>query len=324
MNTAIIPHLPTHVDLYYVDYNDSLSENSELLEEALRANSLDPIHEKTSEWWDGCDSTKSYIDDIRNKLEEVEIELSDDDKEEIRDWLYDNDKSTPTTDLLRNTGSINMFYSLGLEVGGWSEPGFMCQSFRSSSIAQEACDIRSVLGITKGTTEAERIDSILENASYGGELRVYFSIGLTDAISEEEDFQQIHFKGQCTVAVYHSNGSGDFESIELDKSFPFTRDNLFTSTSDKYSLENCFGLSSDWLRDSADPTFSTEPLKSKRKIVKSENAARITQEAEYKRVFKAGGCSAGDMDYNRHRGVYYDNNIPCGSHCPHCNTFWID
>ena len=326
MNTAITPHLPTSVNLYYVDYNDNLNDNNDLLEETLRANNLDPIHEKTNEWWDCCDSTKSYIDDIRHKLEEEDIELSDDDEEEIRDWLYDNDKSTPTEDILRNTGDVAMFYSLGLEVEGWSEPGFMCQSYRSSSVAQEAYKIRRVLGIQKGTKEADLIESIVRNASYGGELRIYFSTDIQTVLSEntDEDFQQIHFKGSCTVTVYHSNGSGDFEDIELDKAFPFTRDNLFTSKSDKYSLEECFGLSRDWLRDSADPIFSTEPLKSKRKIAKSENASRIAHEAEYNKVFKAGGCSAGDMDYNRHRGVYYDNNIPCGSHCPHCKTFWVD
>ena len=326
MNAAITPHLPAYVSLYYVDYNDNLCDNNELQEEILRANNLDPICEKIDEWWDSYECAKSYIDDIRNKLDEEDIELTDDDEDEIRDWLHDNDKSTPVDDVLHNTGSVNMFYSLGLEVEGWSEPGFMCQSYRSSSVAQEAYKIRRVLGIQKDTKDAELIESIVRNASYGGELRIYFSIGLKDILSEdmEQDFQQIHFKGSCTVAVYHSNGSGDFEDIELDKAFPFTRDNLFTSKSDKYSLENCFGLSSDWLRDSADPIFSTEPLKSKHKIAKSENATRIAQEAEYNKVFKAGGCSAGDMDYNRHRGVYYDNNIPCGSHCPHCKTFWVD
>ena len=41
-------------------------------------------------------------------------------------------------------------------------------------------------------------------------------------------------------------------------------------------------------------------------------------------VFKTGGCTAGDMDMNRHRNTYYLNEFPCGTHCPHCHTFWID
>ena len=323
-NAAITPHVPTYVSLYYVDYRDSLNESAELLEESLRANCLDPINEKVDEWWSGYDLASDYIKEIRDKLEEEDVELSDDDEDEIREWLWDNDTSTPVKDLLGNTGSIAMFYSLGLEIEGYSEPAFLCPSVRYSSVAQEAYKIRRKLGIQKGTKEADLITSIVENASYGGELRIYFSIPLEDALSEnmDEDFKTIHFKGNCTVAVYHSNGSGDFEHFEIDKVFPFDRDNLFTSESDKYPLEDCFGMCGDWLDNSNDPIFSHESTKGK--IKKSDNAARIAQEAEYKRVFKAGGCTRGDMDYTRHRDVYYKNEIPCGSHCPHCGTFWVD
>ena len=142
--------------------------------------------------------------------------------------------------------------------------------------------------------------------------------------NQEVDFKQIQFKGKYAVAVYSSCGSGDFEYLELDKTFPFTRDNLFTSDAEKYSLESCFGMCGDWLDDTATPFMSVEPLKKKTKIKKSGNIALFAQEAEYKRVFNAGGCSLGDMDIRRHRGVYYKNEIPCGSHCPHCGTFWVD
>ena len=83
-------------------------------------------------------------------------------------------------------------------------------------------------------------------------------------------------------------------------------------------------MCSDWLDKQAAPTFSMKLPKRGRQIKESKNAARNAQDAEYKRIFKAGGCSAGDMDINRHRGVYYDNNFPCGNRCPHCGTFWID
>ncbi len=326
MNAAITPHLPDYVSLYYVDYRDNLSENEDLLEETLRQNSLDPINFKLNEWWADGDTVRYYIDEIQKQLATQGVKLSDEDEDEIRNWLYEKDESTPVKDLLKNTGSVTMFYSLGLEVDGYSEPGFFAPSVRYSSVAQEAYKIRRILGIKKETKEAKLIESIVNNAHYGGELRIYFKVPIEDILSDtpEEDFKTIHFKGQCTIAVYHSSGSGDYEHFEIDKSFPFDRDNLFTSDADKYSIENCFGMCSDWLDNSSDPVFSYAPLKKRGKIKKSDNAARIAQEAEYKRVFDAGGCSKGDMDYNRHRDVYYDNNIPCGSHCPHCGTFWID
>lgn len=309
-----------------MDYRDDLSEHTDLLEETLRKNCLDPIHEKVSDWWCGHEVTGSYIDEIQKELTKEDYELNEDDVDELRDWLHDNDTSDPVSDLLKNTGKISMFYSLGLEVEGWHS-GFMCAPYRNSSYAQEAYKIRRILGVKKDTKEAELIDSIVRNASYGGELRIYFSLDLEEAISGEpdKDFKQVQFKGRYVVAVYNSSeGSGDFEYMELDRTFPFTRDNLFTSVSDRYSLENCFGMCGDWLDKIGEPMMSIHPLKKKSTINKSENAARLAKEIEYNRVFKAGGCSAGDMDIRRHRDVYYDNNFPCGNHCPHCRTFWID
>ncbi len=325
MQAQIQPYLPNYVDLYFVDYRDNLDEHKDLLQDSLAANSLSPIQEKVWDWWTFPEG--EYLREIRKKMEDDGAEeLYEENEDEIRDWLNEKDTSTPVKDLLRNTGEISMFYSLGLELDGWSS-GFMCNPWRSSSYAQDAYKVRRVLGIAKGTPEADRIDSIIQNAGGGGELRIYFSNELSNVLSadSENDFKQIHFKGEFAVAVYNAGeGSGDFEYLKLDKTFPFQRSNLYTSESEKYNLENCFGMCSDWLRKQNAPVFKMETPKRGQKIKESKNAARNAQDAEYKRIFKAGGCSAGDMDYTRHRGVYYDNNFPCGSRCPHCKTFWID
>lgn len=324
MNAQIQPYLPDYVSLYYVDYRDDLSEHKELLQESLSSNSLNPIHEKVWEWWDYPEG--EYLKEIRQKMEADDLEeLYEENEDEIRDWLCEKDTSTPVEDLLGNTGDISMFYSLGLEIDGW-HTAFMCAPWRDGSYAQDAYKIRRKLGIEKGTPEAKLIDSIVRNSS-GGELQIYFANELTSVLSDDpdKDFQQIHFKGKFAVAVYDgTQGGGDFEYINIDKTFPFTRDNLYTSDADKYSLENCFGMCGDWLDKSASPIFSIKKPKRTSKLAKSKNAERMAREVEYNKVFKAGGCTFGDMDYKRHRDVYYDNNVPCGSHCPHCGTFWID
>lgn len=318
-------YMPKYVNLYFVDYRDNLCESKDLLEKTVSSNSLDSINEKIWEWWDYPEG--EYLKEIRQKMEQDGIEeLYEENEEEIRVWLYENDKSTPVEDLLRNTGDISMFYSLGLEIGGW-HTAFMCDPWRDGSYTMDAYRIRQKLGIKKGTPEADKIDSIIRNASGGGELRLYFNNALTAVLSSdpENDFMQIHFKGEFAVAVYNAGeGSGDFEYLKIDKSFPFVRENLYTSESDKYNLENCFGMCGDWLDKSDSPAFSMDKPRKSQTIAKSKNADRIIKEAELDRVFKAGGCTYGDMDYNRHRGVYYDNNVPCGSHCPRCGTFWID
>lgn len=325
MHAQIQPYLPNYVSLYFVDYRDNLCENKDLLQKSVSSNSLDSIHEKIWDWWDYPEG--EYLKEIRQKMEQDGAEeLYEKHEDEIRDWLCENDTSTPVKDLLRNTGNISMFYSLGLEIDGWHS-GFMCNPWRDGSYAMDAYKIRQKLGIRKGTPESDLIDSIVRNASGGGELRLYFNSELADVLStdSETDFKQIHFKGEIAVALYNaSEGSGDFEYLKIDKSFPFVRENLYTSESDKYSLENCFGMCSDWLDKSDFPVFSMDKPRKPQTLIKSKNADRIAQEAELNRVFKAGGCTAGDMDYKRHRGVYYDNNVPCGSRCPHCGTFWID
>lgn len=325
MNAQIQPYLPSYVNLYFVDYRDDLCENKDLLQKSVSSNSLDSIHEKVYDWWDYPEG--EYLKEIRQKMEQDGAEdLYEKHEDEIRDWLCEKDTSTPVKDLLRNTGKVSMFYSLGLEVDGWHY-AFMCNPWRNGSYAMDAYKIRQKLGIKKGSSEADKIDSIVRNASGGGELRLYFSSELTAVLSDdpENDFKQVHFKGEFAVAIYNAGeGSGNFEYITLDKSFPFKRSNLYISESEKYHLENCFGMCSDWLNQKGGPVFTMEaPIKGQ-KIKASKNAVRNAQDTEYKCIFQAGGCSAGDMDYTRHRDVYYDNNVPCGSRCPHCGTFWID
>ena len=116
MNAQIQPYLPDYVSLYFVNYDDDLDNHKDLLQESLSSNCLDPIHEKIWEWWDFPEG--EYLQEIRTKMEDDGLEtLFEENEDEIRDWLCENDKSTPVDDLLRNTGSISMFYSLGLEIG---------------------------------------------------------------------------------------------------------------------------------------------------------------------------------------------------------------
>lgn len=320
------PYFPDYVNLYYVDYRDDLCGQMNLIEKCVEQNSLFPLNESIDDWWDYPE--RYYIDEIQKNMEADGLEWDDDYIDEIREKLWEKDESTPIDDLLRNTGGITMYYSLGAEVDGWHEAAF-CNSWRGDSYEMAAYKMRRALGIKKGTKAAEKIWSIVNNAPYGGDVRIYFEAPLKDMLSAEyeenaKDFRTIRFKGTFAVALYNSlEGSGDYEEIELDLSVPFHRGNLAVSDSDRYSLESCFGMCGDWLRGTDVPEMSFEGRK--RKATKKTPAEQMREkEAEYDRVFKAGGCTLGDTDFRRHRDVYYDNNFPCGHHCPHCGQFWID
>ena len=324
-------YMPDYVNLYYADYRDSLGGHEDLLQKCISNNSMYPLSETIFDWWDYPEGI--YLDEIRGKMEADDLEdVYEECEEEIKEWLWNHDKSTPIEDLLRNTSSLNAYYSLGVEVDGWHE-AFMCQPWCDETDAQKAYKIRSALGIKKGTPEADKIMNIVLNANYGGNVRIYFEMqkfqnyisgNEYDEASNKQDFKSIQFKGGFMVAVWNPcEGAGYFKKIELNLNVPFIRDNLFISGMDKYSIERSCGMCSDWLSKTDEPTCLLTKAKNKKKVARSANADNLKREAELTKIFKAGGCTAGDMDMSRHRDVYYDNNVPCGHHCPHCGTFWI-
>ncbi len=318
-------YMPSTVDLYYVDYRDDLSESYELLNECIAKNSFCPITEKLDEWWDFPE--RYYLEEIRKEMVEDGLEEEfDEHYDDIRDWLWEHDESDPVHDLLRNTSTMAVYYDLGYSADGWHE-AFLCNPWRNTSEAQEVANIRRKLGIKKGSKQDEQLKEIISCASYGGNLRIYFTLDLENFVNfktAEEDFKTIVFKGKFAVGVIDTvGGSGWYEEIEIDCKFPFKRENLIVSKCDHYSLESIFGTFSDFTRNLDEPVLSYKN-ESRRTVKASSAAAQLALQAEYKRVFDAGGCTLGDTDMSRHRDVYYDNNIPCGHHCPHCGQFWID
>ena len=330
MDERIKKYLPEHVNLYYVDYCSDLKEQITLLQDCIDTNSLIPLNDILDDWW--YHPTEDYMKDIRIDMKNAGLEeLFHEHYIDIEDWLFGHDESTPVEDLLRNTGSVTCYYDLGVELDcGWHY-AFLAKPWRNESVAQCANKIRRKLGVKNGSADDKKIREMLESCTCGGSLRIYFPGHIENLISdhkyaektEKDDFKQIIFDGEVALAVYNpTEGAGDFCYISLNHSFQFVRENLVVSEIDKYDLESCFGMCGDWLDRCVEPTFSM--LASRKKTNASKSAELRKHEAELDAIYKAGGCTAGDMDMRRHRGVYYDNNIPCGHHCPHCGTFWID
>ena len=316
--------LPDRVELNYIDYRDSLDENTNILLKCLRENSLHPLDEwlfdepgmYDQQWESISYLKKELISDLVNRydIEEdeaeelVDVEFDD----EIRDYLYEHDESTPIEDLLRNTSDLIMFYDTGLEFDGY---GRTPAEFRYDRMRlKKALQIRS-------SDYDKDIDMMMCQASYGGQLVIYFRVPVKDMITEKE-FLSIQFTNPHIAIIDTCNGSGDDtylkgHSIVLG----FNRDNLFIDKEVKYnySYDVC-GMTENWCDETA-VSFVDEP---KEKIESSSINKHMEQEAKYNAVYKSGKCSFGDMDINRHRNTYYINNYPCGTKCKDCGTFWID
>ena len=319
----ILELLPKKVSLHYVDYQDSLDEHTETLQECISAGNMDILYNLTDEWYIhdhyGYDEViKNLRSDLENAFEFDEDELDgimEQYEDEIRDAIYDRDNSDVIKDLFRNTSAQTMFYDTGHYVE--SEYGESEAHYRLERIR-----IKKLLNI-KDDTFDRNIDMMISQASYGGKLYVYFYDSVEDFINIDESFNTIEFSGHVSIAIV-DNGNGSGDSMELAHSFelPLNKGNIFLDkeVSYSYTFDVC-GMSSDWCEGTnAKSKITAEPGT----IEKSSINEHIEREAKLDKIYKEGGCTAGDMKYTRHRDVEYINNYPCGNRCPHCSTFWID
>ena len=316
-------YVPRYISLYYVDYCDDLDEHEDIQEECVRSNSLEKLYEKAYEWYEEQESLSmhGYLEETRKNMESDGCaEQFEEHEDEIRELIYDRNGSDPVKDLIRNSSVTNFFYSLGVEIYGY-RTGI---PQRGESVAMACYKVRRALHLKKGQFD-EKIEELVENAAYGGELRIYFNAMFDRLVSEdaENDFRSIRFYGNVVVAIADSlNGSGHHVRIPLDLTLPFRRDNLFVDSQVHYSYaDEVCGMANDWCDSTKWETGMTPSTGSVRKSLVAEHQK---QEAVYEKIFRSGKCTFGDMNFKRHRDVCYSNGYPAGCRCPHCGTFWID
>ena len=315
--------VPPSVSLYYVDHREDLDEHEDLQEQCIRKNNLDVIHEAVFDWY-----MEQERENLTDTIDEIERKMSEDGRyeefkehaEEISDLIYERNDTNPTEDLIRHSTVTNLFYSLGVEIDGYNA----CSNTRGESETMACYRVRRALKPKKGHYAAEILE-LVQNASYGGELRIYFNAMFDKLLTGDSkaDFRTIRFHGDVVVAIADSrNGSGYHIRLPLDITFPFRRDNLFVDSQVHYSYANeVCGMSNDWCDSTK---WETDMKPSKGSILTSKMTEHQLQETAYEKTFREGKCTFGDMNYKRHRNTFYINDFPCGNKCPHCGTFWID
>jgi hypothetical protein len=290
-------------------------------------NSQDRLYEYTDTAFMDSEeeSLLQYMKELQDKIsgkfgldEDEAGQLVERYEDSIRDVLYKRNGSSPVNDLLKNTREFSLFIDTGLEIAGdswrWTkseETGWLKKIKRKLKINTSQWD--------------EEIRSMLQNASYGGQLGVYFYDGVDSLITDSEtDWESISFTNPVIAIINTGNGSGGDACLKGHAfSMPFVRENLFIDRYFKYNYVSAVcGMDQDWCADSQ-AVFSYEKLKAGKSAV-SPLAAGALQDREYAGIYKKGKCTFGDRDITRHRDVYYINDFPCGNKCPHCGTFWID
>lgn len=317
--------LPETVSLVYIDYRDSFDEQHHLLQKCLEENDWCPLTEKIdfhdSEW----ESIKVIKRELRKDLiskygisKEEAKELIEKHEDDIRDYCYDKDTSTPIKDCIDNTGRLVAHYDTGYEMASDS------WNWNEAQIRLERIKIKKHLGI-KDSSHDDGIDMMIQQATYGGQLLIYFRLDFNDFMNHMEFAKTISFDNAVIGIVNHYNGSGDVYDGGINGiKLPFNNRNVFLEKSIKYNWTySIAGMCENWA-DGTSVELIQEPLKTDMVIPDSPQIKLQKQEEEYNKVFKAGGCSAGDMDIRRHRNAYYRNEFPCGNKCKDCGTFWID
>lgn len=316
--------IPQSVELYYVDYRDDLDEHLDVVQECIQSNEYQPLSEVCWEWFDNP-NMDYYIDELKSDLiskydldEEDADTIIQEEYDGIRELLWDRDSSTIEGDLLRNTGRHTMHYDTGYymdsESWNWAE----------KRVISEGRQIKKALGLKMSdTTWDEELHMMIRQSSYGGQLVVYFYDAVGDYIYIDESLNTIRFKNAHIAVINTYHGSGDDCFLKGSEFIlPLTKANIFIDKTIKYSYthEVC-GMSSDWCQNTK---VSFEVKKSKKVIAKSRTHDHLETEAKFNKTYKAGSCTLGDSDINRHRDVSYINDYPCGNKCKDCGQFWID
>lgn len=315
--------IPEMVSLYYVDYRDSFDNHMELIQDCIHEGNHDALYEKTDEWFLAADDREYYLKELTKDLAK-RYELEDDDAEEIvkhyldeiMEVLWDRDDSTPVKDLLSNTREESMFFDTGYYMDGDS------WAWDEKRVTKERQLIKRMLGLRAiGEGNDAAIDSMIRQANYGGQIVLYFYDNPTDYIGLEET--TIKFRNPVIACINTGNGSGDHCELEgCEIKLPYIKDNLFICRTIRYSyVHEVCGMVHDWC---SGVTVTFDKKKSKKKVEESSLSKEQARDKELTKIFKAGGCTFGDMDISRHKDTEYINSFPHGWKCKKCGTFWID
>lgn len=268
------------------------------LEQGMTLDVSAKFSSKLAEFYDDCEEAEEYITNLVSENISIDINIKE---------------------LLCITGKQIFFYDTGVEFDGYPRT--------DKEHLQDIKKLKKTLSI-KDTKYDDVISMMLHQASYGGQLVVYFRDNIYNvheglSMANTVMANTITFSDAHIAIIDTGGGSGDDCYIKGHSfSLPFSRDNLQHEKSIHYNYTyDVCGMVPDWCKSTYVEFSKT---KSKKKAAVSSLNAIQELDKQYDKTFKEGGCTIGDMNITRHRDVIYINNYPCGNKCTKCGTFWID
>lgn len=319
----IKPLLQESYTLRYVDYRDDLSGNLELIQKVIHNPENNDLEEELfdgfqEQEWEAVRIAKEELSEaiqIAFNIKEDEAdEIIEENDDLIREAIEDRDDSNIMKDLFHNTGNQVFFYSTGTLIGDYAAP-----------LKERLRDVKKALKIKLKNKEFdELIEQMCCQASYGGELVIYFTDSMEDWLdyNNENAGKKIEFSDFHVAIIDTFNSSGNDTYLTHTFSLPFNREMLFLCKTINYSYTyDVCRMSSNWCDGTK---VLLKATKSKKALEKGQICKIQNEKLAYIETFRKGSCTAGDMDITRHRSTSYINNYLCGTRCSDCKTFWID
>lgn len=302
---------PRGVDLVYVDYSERY-EDGNTIEEVLK----DGYPEDENWIWESQDY--SITDILERYQKEFDIDMiSDEVDQEMRDWLHDNDTSTPTEDLLKNTGSKLFYIETVDEVYAFSGTCEEDYKKQKQDMIQK---------YAKTEAEKKEVEYIFSESFYSAPVSFYFYADVSDiykAIHNEKG-DYITVNGAYFSSVTRGNGSNWIGETGVFKISMKKQDFI-----DNFYADNAKGNGYGWgsiagQTEYDDAGVYAEETPSGLLIETSTSEAQKREKKLAENYAKTGKCTSGDMNWSRHKSHEYINDFPCGNKCKDCGTFWID
>lgn len=244
---------PRGAELVYIDYRDSI-EDAKQREELLQ-NPNESYSIILEDWY--TDAQYERIDYILDeyKAQNDICELDEDMVEEMRDWLFENDTSTPIDDLLKNTGDEYLYYETGIGVGeSWM--------LDEKQIMKKAKKIALILNIDF-EKNSNALYELLGNGG-NGEVVILFEGNVRDFL---DDAKYIVFDRDYELCIMNRwSGSGHSVKIENNIYLDFKRERLHSDSGvSGYSFAGgvcglCRGIMVDGHMTSKRPKAKKVPL----------------------------------------------------------------
>jgi hypothetical protein len=282
--------LPKYVSLYFVDYREDLSGHIDRLQECISGNCWDSLYEELDYYL--CESRQEGLSSYKNELKnDIMVKFNADEDQayelvcetygnEIEDFLAQKDSSDAVSDLLKNTSKFSFFMDTELEIedGSWSwtrseQTGWLKKIKRKLKIDSNRWD--------------EEIRQMLSEASFGGQLVVYFYDSVENLLTDdnEKEWKSVLFTNPVIAIIHTGCGSGFDTCLQGHKFMAtFNRKSLFIDKYFKYNYVSAVcGMSQDWCKYTV-VKFSFESIKG-RKITPSPLAAEALQDRKYASIF---------------------------------------